>query len=83
VVGLICCSSLDRGKRLGRALSALRPGVAVEEELRSLGGFRARSMRLASIHKFCAESYKISEVLAPPLPGDVELTVLFRTSLAA
>jgi hypothetical protein len=57
--------------------------VAVEEELRSLGGFRARSMRLASIHKFCAESYKISEVLAPPLPGDVELTVLFRTSLAA
>jgi len=28
-----------------RALSALRPGVAVGEELLSLGGFRARSTR--------------------------------------
>jgi hypothetical protein len=41
----------------GRALSALRPGVAVEEEVRSLGGFRARSMRSVSIQQICAESY--------------------------
>jgi hypothetical protein len=48
----------------GRALSALRPGLAVGEEVRSLVGFRARSMRSPSIHEICADRYKSDGRLA-------------------
>jgi hypothetical protein len=48
-----------------RALSALRPGVAVGEEVRSLDGFRARSMRSTSVPEISADSY--IDLLGGPL----------------
>ena len=51
-----CSFSIGQENRTG--LSAPRPGVVVGEKVRSLRGFRARSMRSDSIPQICADSYK-------------------------
>src|SRR5204863_2841570 len=61
---------------------ALRPGVAVGEELLSLVGFRARSTRSVSVHEIVRTVTRIAVVLARLSPGG-RATVPLRTSRVA